>query len=330
MTTENINHASDSQTIVPWSVIRDWNIPQKTVEKLERLEKYDLSQITENFINKGRQFSPEQVWPIQEHFGKADLEIAQLLEREFKRFVALTLLRPKNVYAPAGPVDMYWHFFVLHTREYEKFCKDIWGMSPESETPLLDQQDDSEASIATFSSKLLPQSVTRSLSHEKLRALKQLEEFDLSLITNELIDKNRRFSPEQVWPIKAHFGKADLEVARLLESEFRKFVALTLIQPNITFAPSGPVDMYWHFLILHTREYRKFCNNIWGAFQHHPRGSLSEKAKVERGSTPVLMEHHPQSTNEKMVFSQVVEMYEKVYGSADPKIWHDPDKAITQ
>ncbi len=48
-------------------------------------------------------------------------------KKNLKRFVAITLLRPEKINAPSGPVDMYWHFFILHTQEYRDFCKKIWG-----------------------------------------------------------------------------------------------------------------------------------------------------------------------------------------------------------
>jgi hypothetical protein len=59
--------------------------------------------------------------------GKVDKRVANRLELEFKRFIVLTILRPTKRNAPSGPVDMFWHFFVLHTPDYVKFCKTIWG-----------------------------------------------------------------------------------------------------------------------------------------------------------------------------------------------------------
>lgn len=100
-------------------------------ERIDALERYDLSFLTDNFndnlIKQGRLFSNEQIWPILKHFGRADLEIARTLEREFKRFVALTIIEPGMVHAPSGPVDMYWHFFILHTHAYREFCEHVWG-----------------------------------------------------------------------------------------------------------------------------------------------------------------------------------------------------------
>ncbi|MHB8519864.1 MAG: glycine-rich domain-containing protein [Limisphaerales bacterium] len=312
----------ESEPFVPREILRSWNVQPATMERLERLERFDLMGITKGFVNKGRQFSPEQVWPIQDHFGKADLEIAILLEKEFKRFVALTMLRPKNIYAPSGPVDMYWHFFVLHTREYENFCGAIWGLSPEE----VDHEEAPSRSVqgGVFPS-IVPHSVLSEIDTNANRALNRLASYDLSFATEELVDKKRRFSPEQVWPIKAHFGKADKEVARLLEAEFKKFVALTLIQPGIVLAPSGPVDMYWHFLILHTRQYRRFCHEIWGRFQHHPRGSSED----EGAASDALMHHQPVTIEaETNSFCQILSLYEKIFGPADSQVWQPPDQPI--
>ena len=106
---------------------------------------------------------------------------------------------------------------------------------------------------------------------EIVKRLSQLDQFDLSAITHRFTDEDhqqgRSFSTEQIYPMVKHFGKADLELATLIEAEFKKFVALTIIKPGVTHAPSGPVDMYWHFFILHTEMYRKFCTEIWGAFE---------------------------------------------------------------
>ena len=110
---------------------------------------------------------------------------------------------------------------------------------------------------------LVPQSLCDSLPANVAGSLKALRDYDLSYFTEHLVDTGRMFAPEQKYPLIAHFGKADIEVCRMLEREFRKFVALTLIEPGITFAPPGPVDMYWHFMILHTKEYKQFCEKIW-------------------------------------------------------------------
>ncbi|MFW6299913.1 MAG: hypothetical protein ACOC20_03210 [Oceanicaulis sp.] len=48
------------------------------------------------------------------------------LIEEFRQFVALCILHPDEHNAPAGPVDMIWHSFILNTDEYWSFGRDIW------------------------------------------------------------------------------------------------------------------------------------------------------------------------------------------------------------
>ena len=111
-------------------------------------------------------------------------------------------------------------------------------------------------------------SVCNTLSAATRAKLQALQDFDLSEITNAFTDDDhvagKIFSKEQIYPIKLYFGKADLEIARRLEKEFKRFIALTLIQPEVLQAPSGPVDMYWHFFMLNTLFYQEFCDKVLG------------------------------------------------------------------
>lgn len=112
-------------------VLEKHNVPPETRARLEKLATYDFSFLTNAFnddlIRAGRPYSVEQVYPIVRRFGKCDFAIARILEEEFKKFVVLTLIAPGVPHAPAGAVDMYWHFFILHTEQYHAFCEKIWG-----------------------------------------------------------------------------------------------------------------------------------------------------------------------------------------------------------
>jgi hypothetical protein len=115
--------------------------------------------------------------------------------------------------------------------------------------------------------------------------IREVIDYDYSFLTNEFnenqIRAGRPYSVEQVYPIIHRFGKADFEIARMLEEEFKKFVTLTLIEPGIAHAPPGAVDMYWHFFILHTEQYTAYSNNIWGNFQGDPKYRHHYPAKDE-------------------------------------------------
>lgn len=326
-------------SVVPREYIATRGISASKQTKLDVLANYDLSRITSNFIDKGRRFSPEQIWPIKAHFGMADFQIATMLKTEFRRFIALTIMEPGKVYAPSGPVDMYWHFFVLHTREYGDFCAKIWGQKHDhgalpkdladsrSMAPLPTLPVEVDTAFLLQSISLLPREIVAPLNSDALQKIYLLERWDLSFFTERLVENNRFFSPEQIWPIKAHFGKADIGIAKILEWEFKKFVALTLLDDKMTLAPSGPVDMYWHFFILHTKEYRDFCNAMWGYFQHHPRGSQSES---ERMQDYVLLSHDPvvHESRDDDSFTKVLVCYEEVYGKADDLVWCHPNMEI--
>jgi hypothetical protein len=50
-----------------------------------------------------------------------------LLEREFKRFLALALLSKREDLVPSRPVDALWHELILDTPKYREFCDKVFG-----------------------------------------------------------------------------------------------------------------------------------------------------------------------------------------------------------
>jgi hypothetical protein len=111
--------------------MRRFDISTENRDRIQKVADYDYSFLTNAFnddlIRSGRPYSVEQVYPIIARFGKCDFTIARMLEEEFKKFVVITLLKPGVPHAPPGAVDMYWHFFILHTEKYQVYCQDIWG-----------------------------------------------------------------------------------------------------------------------------------------------------------------------------------------------------------
>ena len=156
-------------------------------------------------------------------------------------------------------------------------------------------------------------------NHEKAEQLAErldaVEKFDLGFLTStlndDLIKMGRAYSCEQAYPIIAKFGKADLEIAKLLEAEFKKFVALTLIKPGIMQAPSGAVDMYWHYFILHTEDYAEFCEMAWGDSNGNPR---------LRNHYPATDETRPAMRD---AYIHTRAFYEQVFGPLKPYVRHD-------
>lgn len=90
------------------------------------------------------------------------------------------------------------------------------------------------------------------------------------------------------------------------------------------FALSLHPDLSAHvvFLILHTKEYREFCDLIWGDFQHHPRGSqFDEMHGIAAGdinaSASGLYPHDPE--NHRLAFSETMRLYQEVFGLRTPR-----------
>lgn len=70
-------------------------------------------------------FSPVCKRYLLDHRGT--MEEARRIERELKRFLVLRALNPSIHYGMTGKVDDMWHTFILFTRDYARFCKEIAG-----------------------------------------------------------------------------------------------------------------------------------------------------------------------------------------------------------
>ncbi|MFD7894271.1 glycine-rich domain-containing protein [Streptomyces sp. NPDC059743] len=65
-----------------------------------------------------------------------------------------------------------------------------------------------------------------------------------------------------------HHEKRDLETAERITDQALAFVA-TAAESTLPMVPSDDVDMGLHAFILHTREYREFCQQYAGRFLDH-------------------------------------------------------------
>ena len=59
-----------------------------------------------------------------------------------------------------------------------------------------------------------------------------------------------------------------LEEAEHLFTECRKFLVICAMISGPC-SPSNQLDEMWHHFILHTRDYRQFCEKFFGRFIHH-------------------------------------------------------------
>jgi hypothetical protein len=71
--------------------------------------------------------TPEQV--VQKYIDKYDVTeaVAREHERELKRYLAMCLADPEAAYGMFGPVDEFWHTWILFTREWWDFSRDVAG-----------------------------------------------------------------------------------------------------------------------------------------------------------------------------------------------------------
>jgi len=55
------------------------------------------------------------------------LSIAEEHSIELKRYLALCALHPETSYGMRGPIDEFWHTFIVFTERYQAFCDQIAG-----------------------------------------------------------------------------------------------------------------------------------------------------------------------------------------------------------
>jgi hypothetical protein len=99
----------------------------------------------------------------------------------------------------------------------------------------------------------------------QVRALRKLQEYDLS-------------------PIRARMIDADVLPAAVVDDailEFRRYLAVRLVARRPVSMLSRPVDSVWHTCLLFTRLYADFCESVFEEFVHHdPSTETLEELKA--------------------------------------------------
>ena len=88
------------------------------------------------------------------------------------------------------------------------------------------------------------------------------------------------------------------------ELEVKRFLALGVLEPGPHMV-SEKVDTLWHYQVLHTQEYRKFCQDVFGTFLHH---------------VPILPDEKPQYASK---YIRTRELYAKPFGEPPADLWGD-------
>jgi hypothetical protein len=76
-------------------------------------------------IQRAMEFPMEYVTARYAEDQNLPVEVAQEHERELRRFLALCAA--KGGYAMRGPVDEFWHTFIIFTHDYSQFCQQVAG-----------------------------------------------------------------------------------------------------------------------------------------------------------------------------------------------------------
>lgn len=96
---------------------------------------------------------------------------------------------------------------------------------------------------------------------------------------------------------EATWEKSDLDFA---EKEYRRFLKLKYLYPEMALVPNKIVDKMWHEHILDTKSYRKDCKYLFGKFiDHYPYFGIYGKED---------------KNNLEASFQQTIAIYEKHFG----------------
>lgn len=87
-------------------------------------------------------------------------------------------------------------------------------------------------------------------------AMAAIESLDLSMVKLKLMDKEegQGWSQEQV---------------DFVETRYRRYLCMVLLDPNGSVVPTKDIDLFWHQHILDTRAYAVDCDRTFGFFLHH-------------------------------------------------------------
>lgn len=59
------------------------------------------------------------------------------------------------------------------------------------------------------------------------------------------------------------------ELCNFAELEYKKYLTMVKLFPELDIVPNKIMDRFWHQHILDTRAYAKDCNSVFGRFVHH-------------------------------------------------------------
>jgi hypothetical protein len=112
----------DFPSVKQWG---EFSVTQATVNpRTERTERAERTEIVRKVLEYP---IPDTV--IEKYIDKYGVteEVARDHERELKRYLAMCLADPEAAYGMFGPVDEFWHTWILFTREWCEFSSTVAG-----------------------------------------------------------------------------------------------------------------------------------------------------------------------------------------------------------
>lgn len=122
------------------------------------------------------------------------------------------------------------------------------------------------------------------------------------LINNGLAPSVEKLDFERLKHKYTEADEAEMTVKEwdIAELEYRRFLTLKVLYPNVGLVPSKVIDKIWHAHILDTRAYRTDCEAVFGHFiDHYPYFGINGKEDYQ---------------NLKDTFTETIELYERHFG----------------
>ncbi|HTU12438.1 MAG TPA: hypothetical protein VMG08_16220 [Allosphingosinicella sp.] len=91
--------------------------------------------------------------------------------------------------------------------------------------------------------------------------------------------------------------------------EVKRFFALALLEPNPQhrLVIGERIDGLWHYFILHTQVYRRFCSEVFGSYLHHNPVLPANKAELAAD------------------YDRTRKLYARYFGEPPAALWGDGD-----
>ena len=119
----------------------------------------------------------------------------------------------------------------------------------------------------TKTKQTLLDDLQKDLPKQDMKKIKRLSDFEAPFLKEKLLMEGK---VEDEKEYKKHL------------KEFKKYIALNMLEDKILGMTNEKVDDVWHQFILFTKPYQNFCKNIVGTFLHHsPNISSSEGVKED-------------------------------------------------